>query len=408
MQVVILAAGRGKRLGAKADGLPKCLLQVGGEPILEHQLRALSEVGASPVLVVVGYGADLVRETLRDRAETLLNSRYDATNSLVSLWLARDWVKGAVIVLNCDVLFGREALELLVRAGPDHLAYDSTSGRAAEHMKVLIRDGAVADLSKGLPAVLSAGENVGMVYLGAETARAVFDKAGELVAAGREDAFWAEALRAVMVSARIRGVDVAHVPWVEVDTPFDLDRARREVWPAIADRTGEVGRKRARRRWLGAAAAILLLAAAFAGVWSVAVRASTQTWEHVTLEGGRKITLAVGDMAQEWHEIRAGESATVELSGPRSLRIDLRALVPRGPEGAVPYVAEYVVDGKREKVEMFTARPKTTIPHPEAAVCDRDKLHVEVPPGRHRVGVRREAGDILGILVRFRVLEERE
>jgi choline kinase len=405
VQVVILAAGRGKRLGVKADGLPKCLLQVGGEPLLEHQLRALSEVGASPVLVVVGYGADLVREALRDRAETVLNARYDTTNSLASLWLAREWVKGPLLILNSDVFFGREALELLVRAGPDHLAYDSTSGRAAEHMKVLIRDGAVADLSKGLPAVLSSGENVGMVYLGAATARELFEKAGELVAAGREDAFWVEALRAVTGSSRIRGVDVAHVPWVEIDTPYDLDRARREVWPSIADRASP-GRRA--RRWMLRGGAATLLLVTIAATWSVALRAVSQSWEHVTVEGGREVSITVGEMPQQWHEIRPSETATVEVMGPRSIRVDLRALLERSSKEEVSYVVEVCVDGKRAAHEMFTARPKEAIGHPEAAVCDRDKIHLSVSEGRHRLGVRLETGNVAGLLVRLRILEERE
>ncbi len=409
MQVVILAAGRGARLGAKAEGLPKCLLQVGGEPLLERQLRSLADVGASPALVVVGYAADLVRETLRDRAETLLNVRYDSTNSLYSLWLARDWVKGPVLVLNSDVLFDKELLDLLVHAGPDHLAYDSDSGRAVEHMKVRLVDGIVRDLSKTLANGDSSGENVGVVYLGAETARAVFVKADELVKAGRENVFWAEALRPVLAEARIRGVDVAHVPWVEIDTPYDLDRARREVWPAIQNRTGTPTRRRNRRPWWIAAAVVASLAAGILGFRTLATPdAIHHTWEPLHGEGGRAATITVGHMPQVWSQVTGSEPVVLKILGPHSLRIDLRALVPHGTDATIPYKIGVSMDGRQKLLDSFTARPKTLIRHDESTVCDRDKILFKVPPGLHEITVRHEDGALEGLLIRFRMLEEQE
>jgi len=408
MQVVILAAGRGARLGAKAEGLPKCLLQVGGEPLLERQLRTLADVGASPALVIVGYAADLVRETLRDRAETLLNLRYDSTNSLYSLWLARDWVKGPVLILNSDVLFDKELLELLVRAGPDHLAYDSTSGRAVEHMKVRMVDGVVRDLSKSLENGDSSGENVGVVYLGADMARAVLARADELVKAGKENFFWAEALRPLLGEARIRGVDVAHVPWVEIDTPYDLDRARREVWPAIQDRTGTSSRRRPRGRWWIAAAAVVCLAVGILGFRPLSTPAAIhETWESVPCVGGRPARIIIGEMTQEWSQVTGSEPVVIKVFGPCSLRIDLRALVPRGSNATIPYAVGVSMDGKPVLMESFTARPKTGIGHDESTVCDRDKVFTSVPPGSHEITVR-HLGAIEGLLIRFRMLEEQE
>ena len=62
IQALILAAGRGSRLGAAGEDAPKSLLQVGRRHLIEHQLDALAESGVGPVHVVVGYGADEVRD----------------------------------------------------------------------------------------------------------------------------------------------------------------------------------------------------------------------------------------------------------------------------------------------------------------------------------------------------------
>ena len=58
IQAVILAAGRGSRLGSSGDEVPKCLLEVGRRRLIEHQLDSLADAGVGPVHIVVGYGAE--------------------------------------------------------------------------------------------------------------------------------------------------------------------------------------------------------------------------------------------------------------------------------------------------------------------------------------------------------------
>jgi NDP-sugar pyrophosphorylase family protein len=61
MKAVVLAAGRGTRLGELARDRPKALLTVGGEPILALVLRGIAAAGIRDVAVVVGYLGDQVR-----------------------------------------------------------------------------------------------------------------------------------------------------------------------------------------------------------------------------------------------------------------------------------------------------------------------------------------------------------
>jgi choline kinase len=49
MRAIILAAGLGSRLGAKAEGNPKALIKVGGKTLIEHQLEALSSEASDPL-----------------------------------------------------------------------------------------------------------------------------------------------------------------------------------------------------------------------------------------------------------------------------------------------------------------------------------------------------------------------
>jgi len=407
-QAVILAAGRGSRLGQAADGLPKALLQVGGQPLIRRQLDALAEAGVSPVLVVIGYAADLVRETVGHAAEFVLNPRYEATNSLHSFFLAREWIQGPVVLLNSDVLFDPRALELLLQSGENSLAYDSLSGYAREHMKVSVRRGRVTGISKELPEEETAGENVGMLYLGTAMLGRVFAEAEKLIAAGRTDAFVAEALRAVLNEVELKAVDIAGVPWTEIDTPHDLERARRELWPLISERceTPADSWKRSRRRrrmaWtIGAAAALAL---AFVAAWLLAPRSFAPAWETVAAPQARAVSVLIDGVAQPWWELEGEETVGTEIEGPRTVRIDLRCLVTHEMKDRLPYVAEVRLDGKRHDWHKFKASPDPRGSHPELVVCDRQKMDVEIPPGRHPLEVRLLAGDPKALLVRFRVI----
>ena len=84
MQALILAAGRGSRLGGHTADVPKCLLEVGRRPLIEHQLGTLADAGVGPVGMVLGYCADEIKGVVGIRAEYILNPRWNTTNSLYS------------------------------------------------------------------------------------------------------------------------------------------------------------------------------------------------------------------------------------------------------------------------------------------------------------------------------------
>jgi L-glutamine-phosphate cytidylyltransferase len=231
MDAVILAAGRGSRLN---EGRPKCLVEIGGRPLIHHQLDALRSAGIERVTVVVGYQGGDVCHALPDGTRVVFNDRYAETNSLYSFMLARPDVGDDVLVLNADVLFHPVIPRVLVGWNGSVLAYDSSSGDDAEHMKVEIRGGALTAMSKELPADRTAGENVGMIRLSGDLAAATFDAGAAILAAGHERDWLASAVDIAAVGHRLHCLDVRGLPWTEIDFPEDLEHARSKVLPAIA------------------------------------------------------------------------------------------------------------------------------------------------------------------------------
>jgi bifunctional UDP-N-acetylglucosamine pyrophosphorylase/glucosamine-1-phosphate N-acetyltransferase len=122
LAALLLAAGKGKRLGLGGDAPAKVLLDCLGVPLLEHVRRALAPVGADRCVVVTGHAAQDVQRWLDEswpEAETVLQVPQRGTGHAVRLALEAipDFVDGDVLVVYGDVPQLRaEDLERLLEA----------------------------------------------------------------------------------------------------------------------------------------------------------------------------------------------------------------------------------------------------------------------------------------------------
>jgi L-glutamine-phosphate cytidylyltransferase len=363
-QVLILAAGRGSRLGPRTAEVPKPLLQVGPRALVEHQLEMFAEAGVGPVGMVLGYQADEIAEVVGIRAEYIINSRWAVTNSLYSFLQARSWVQGDLIISNCDILLHPAILERLLETGGDAFAYDSSSGHGLEHMKVQLSKELLVRMSKSMPVDAVSGENVGLLYLKAETVQAVFDAAERLVADGRTKEWLGVAVQEVAAQRKLRGVDIAGLPWAEIDFAFDLNRARKEVWPAIRKRTTRGKRRLAGFVGIGTAALVMLAAVAAStpiGGYTEAVE-----WRTLQLEGATAVVLQDGDRQQIWWHVDHEDGVRVPVPGGAQMRVESRALLI-SEAAHVPYRLDIQVPGAEPRWRQYEAVASRSAKHGETA-----------------------------------------
>lgn len=123
MNAVILAAGRGSRLGSLTDGCPKCLVRLGGRTLLQWQLEALRGAGVSRIAVVRGYGAERVTAPNLVAFE---NPRWAETNMVVSLSCASEWLSSEPCVVSYgDVVCSASTVRTLAQSASElAIAYD--------------------------------------------------------------------------------------------------------------------------------------------------------------------------------------------------------------------------------------------------------------------------------------------
>jgi len=248
MRGVILAAGRGRRLRDVIGDRPKCLARIGDRTLIERQIRSLRGCGIDAITVVAGFEADAVRRACGPGVDIAINSRFDVTNSLFSLWLVRDLLLEGFVVLNCDVLFHDQLLgDLLTSRDEDALLVATRRGERYddEEMKVCSRRGCVAAIAKTLSDEEADGENVGIAKFGADGASTLVEVLQQILDAGGAREWLPRAFAEFAQRRPLRIVETRGYPWIEIDFPEDYWRACTDVLPSMTDGDTSDARQRA-------------------------------------------------------------------------------------------------------------------------------------------------------------------
>jgi len=232
---LILAAGKGSRLGIQVNGTHKCLLRIAGKPLIRRMIDELKENGITKIYLVVGHEAELIKDYFKDECEYIYNERYAETNSLYSLWLAKDYIKEPFVLLNSDILAHPMIIKKLIDVPGCALTFDPSSGDQDEHMKVKFVDGKLKSIRKTLSNKDNDGESLGILKFDEDGAKLIFNCAEKAIDERGEMTWAPAAVEQLASECSIRGVDISGLPWTEIDFPEDLVHAKETIWPAIAD-----------------------------------------------------------------------------------------------------------------------------------------------------------------------------
>lgn len=228
LQVVILAAGLGTRLGRP---LPKPLTPLAdGRSILRQQLDNLASVFGNflRVTVVVGFRPEQIMAAVPE-VRFAFNERYEQTNTSKSLVKAlRGSCSGGVLWLNGDVVFDPELLTEIAPVIEEDRSFVcvNTAAVGEEEVKYTADvDGYVQQLSKSVVGGL--GEAVGINYISSADKPTLVK---HLEACGETDYFERGIETAIELDGtRVLALDISSYFVVEVDFADDLERANVEV-----------------------------------------------------------------------------------------------------------------------------------------------------------------------------------
>ena len=233
---IILAAGQGKRLLPRTLDTPKCLVNVGGLPILCRQLSALEKNGLEQITIVTGFMAYVVERYATSNFPNLhftfiRNPRFSETNTLYSLALAAETVPAGagVLQLNGDVVFDPAIIARLLDTDPDasYAAVHYKPCGTEEIKAVCASDNSIALLNKSVAANKAVGEAVGINKFSPKFWQALARHL-ERLKEPRADEYFEYALeRAIAQGEKIYPFDIGTSRVIEIDFPRDLEEAER-------------------------------------------------------------------------------------------------------------------------------------------------------------------------------------
>ncbi len=227
MPAIILAAGRGSRLGNLTAELPKALLQVAGRTLVERQITLLRHCGVGRIFVVTGFARELFRPLFDDVVQEIHNPRWMTTNNLVTLAAAGEALDGGFLLFNSDVLLHPGILEaLMVSPHPCALAVDDQRLLADEEMKVALDPaGRMTAIAKTLDPATACGEYIGVAKFDSAGAASLRAAMARMITVGQTNEWYEAAFQAIAPEVALQTCSTAGLPWIEIDTPEDLAQA---------------------------------------------------------------------------------------------------------------------------------------------------------------------------------------
>jgi len=146
-KAVVLAAGKGTRMGDLTEALPKPMMEVKGRPVLESIVRGLVANGISEILIIVGYRREVITDYFGEGADFGCRIFYveqvvqDGTGRVVEL--AEDFSDGDPFVLSYgDILVPQESYAALVML-------DGVEGKLSVKVDQDVRKGGAVFIENG-------------------------------------------------------------------------------------------------------------------------------------------------------------------------------------------------------------------------------------------------------------------
>lgn len=232
MKALILAAGRGSRMGGLTEDRPKCLVEFGGRPLIDWQMDALTRAGIGEIGIVRGYQGDRLSGHGARRFD---NPRWADSNMVVSLLAVDEWLSEApVIVSYADIVYGAATVRALLAAAPAPItiSYDPDwlwlwrqrfPDPLSDAESFRMEDGRIVDIGRRVGELHEIeGQYMGLLRFQPEGWQAVRDLVGGMSSAEVDRLDMTSLLRRLIErGTEVRGI-AAVGRWGEVDSVSDL------------------------------------------------------------------------------------------------------------------------------------------------------------------------------------------
>ncbi len=226
MIAVILAAGRGSRLGSITNDRPKSLLPLGKNgTLIDYNIKLLKQAGICNIIIVVGYGYRhiLKHVSIYDNVKCILNPFWEYCNVLGSFSQAFQYLDDDVLFLHADTLVGKNIWRKLISAESNIVLPYKRKACGSEEMKVKFdKNNNLVEISKTMDNVSADGEFVGIAKFKKESLSYIVEKGSQILMDGNLQAYMEEIIQlAISEKIQIETLEIGDSDFIEVDFEND-------------------------------------------------------------------------------------------------------------------------------------------------------------------------------------------
>ena len=247
-QVVILAAGIGSRLRPLTLVKPKPLIAVGGEAIIDRQIKSFLSNGINRITVIVGYRAINIIKYLSKKfpypdceINYIYNPFFAKTNTVYSLWLASSSFSSyTTFVANGDLILTPESISRLISCRNSCLGL-SEHPCGKEEVKVEVRNNLVINIGKSLDPLTVQGEYIGVAKFNKGLGQAYHEALDRAIKMGKVNLYYDDVILSLLPNYDIETVNLTQSGIMEIDSLDDLEDANK-VFSVKAPNDNKVGK----------------------------------------------------------------------------------------------------------------------------------------------------------------------
>ncbi|MBR3673268.1 MAG: phosphocholine cytidylyltransferase family protein [Clostridia bacterium] len=225
MKVLLLAAGRGTRISRYLSGNPKCTVDIGNEKLIQYTIRMLNKKGITDIAMVLGYRADIIKETLKDYdVKYYYNPFFDVTNSIASSWFAKDFLDDDILIMNADVFLEEKLIDYILSQKDSPVMFADSSRKEEADYKFKFENGVLLKYGKELEGDDISGEYVGIGRFNKDFLKEFIVQLEKMINEQQHSVWWENVVYEISEQKDIYVNDVKGMFWAEVDYIEDYER----------------------------------------------------------------------------------------------------------------------------------------------------------------------------------------
>ncbi|MCM4172241.1 phosphocholine cytidylyltransferase family protein [Arenibacter sp. TNZ] len=236
--IIILAAGVGSRLRPLTDEVPKTMVEVNGEAIIERLLKQIEAIDSisTNIKIASGYKSQILKNfvhslDLKSNIEFIENPDYDTTNNMYSLYLALSTLneKNDLVIINADCFYDKYIVENIIKSNGNYIAIDK--GIFNEESMKIKTDGTdrVIGMSKAFKEDNNVYVSIDIYTFDSKNRDKIFQISSNIINGGELNS-WTEVaidLLSKDESSNINYLDMTGRKWMEIDNHEDLRKAEK-------------------------------------------------------------------------------------------------------------------------------------------------------------------------------------